>query len=409
MRKRDYWFVLTVGLIAMAFLGIPQVQAQEEIRIGFLAPGPGGMARPGEEARLGFQLFWDEVGNKAGGRPVRVIYADSQCNPDAGMNQARRLVHSEKVHLLVGPLCGHVGKPVAQISKETGVPPLIYLSGADGLTKWDHTPTVIRPSMCSSQDAHPFGDWLYRDAGARNVTFIGQDYTFGHEKTLGAIATFTMAGGKVAKQIWAPLSTNDYGPLLAGIPADTDAVVVCLVGTNRLRLFEQWFDFGYNRKFKIYGLHWLQTDALQELDDRAVGLISQALPWAQGLDTPENKAFMDSFVKKHRKIPSYIVEMSYTTALYAKTAIDAIQGKIEDRQAFLNAVRKAKVVAPRGPMKLDDYDQPIQNVYIQKVAKVKHPVLGDVLINVPVKTYKDVSQFWKWTPQEFMARGPYKR
>ena len=140
-----------------------------------------------------------------------------------------------------------------------------------------------------------------------------------------------------------------------------------------------------------------------------MGLISQALPWCQGIDTPENKAFMDAFVKKHRKVPSYIVEMAYTTGLYAKAGIDAIQGKVEDRKAFLDAVRKAKVVAPRGPMKLDEYDNTVQDVYIQKVSKVKHPVLGDILINVPVKKYEAVSQFWTWTPQEFLARGPYKR
>lgn len=409
MKRERFWVILIVSLLATAIFGFSPAQAQQEIRIGFLAPFTGSMAKPGEEARMGFELFWEQAGYKAGGRPVRVFYADEQCNPDVGMNQARRLVHSEKVHLLAGPLCGHVGKSVAQVSGETGVPLLVYLAGADDLTKWNRVPTVIRPGMSSSQDAHPFGEWLYHDAGARNVTFIGQDYTFGQEKTLGAVATFTGAGGKVAKQIWAPLGTNDYGPLLAGIPSDSDAVVVCVVGTDRLRLFEQWFDFGYNRKFKVYGLHWLQADALQELDDRAVGLISQALPWCQGIDTPENKAFMDAFVKKYRKIPSYVVEMAYTTGLYAKTAIDMIKGNIEDRKPFLDAVRKARVVAPRGPMKLDEYDNTVQNVYIQKVAKVKHPVLGDVLINVPVKTYKDVSQFWKWTPQEYLARGPYKR
>jgi branched-chain amino acid transport system substrate-binding protein len=409
MKGKGFGFGLILSLILTVFLCLSPAQAQQEIRIGFLAPATGSMAKPGEEARMGFDLFWEQAGYKAGGRPVRVIYADEQCNPDVGMNQARRLVHSEKVHLLVGPLCGHVGKPVAQVSAETGVPLIIYLAGADDLTKWNRVPTAIRPAMSSSQDAHPFGEWLYHEAGARNATFIGQDYTFGQEKTLGAIATFTGAGGKVAKQIWAPLPTNDYGPLLAGIPANSDAVVVCLVGTDRLRFFEQWFDFGYNRKFKVYGLHWLQADALQELDDRAVGLISQALPWCQGLDTPENKAFMDAFVKKHRKIPSYIVEMAYTSGLYVKTALEAIKGNAEDRKAFLDAVRKAKVTAPRGPMRLDEYDNTVQNVYIQKVAKVKHPVLGDVLINVPVKEYKDVSQFWKWTPQEYLARGPYKR
>ena len=66
-------------------------------------------------------------------------------------------------------------------------------------------------------------------------------------------------------------------------------------------------------------------------------------------------------------------------------------------------------VMPRGPLTLDEYDNPIQNVYISKIEKQKHPVLGEVLIPVPVKTYEGVSQFWTWKPEEFLARGPYKR
>jgi len=30
-------------------------------------------------------------------------------------------------------------------------------------------------------------------------------------------------------------------------------------------------------------------------------------------------------------------------------------------------------------------------------------------MNVPVKTYRAVSQFWTWKPEEYLARGPYKR
>jgi branched-chain amino acid transport system substrate-binding protein len=58
---------------------------------------------------------------------------------------------------------------------------------------------------------------------------------------------------------------------------------------------------------------------------------------------------------------------------------------------------------------MDEYDNPIQNVYVTRIQKINHPVIGPVLINVPIKTYENVSQFWTWTPEEFLKRGPYKR
>jgi branched-chain amino acid transport system substrate-binding protein len=402
MRRLIASLVLAIAMSAPA-------AAQEEIRIGFLAPLTGGLAKSGQDTVRGHELFWEQNGNKIGSRPVRVIVADTACNPDNALNHARRLVHSEKVHLLVGPLCGHEGPAVAQVSRETGIPVLVPIAGADEITQWKRVPTVIRTGAASSQTGHPFGDWLFREAGCKNVTSIGNDYTFGHENIGGALATFKQAGGKVAKTFWSPLGTTDYGPILAGIPAGTDCVITTVVGTDRLRLLEQWYDFGYDRKYKIHGLYWMMSDVLPEASDRAVGLIGGSLIWADGLDTPEAKAFIDAYARKYKQIPSWFAEANYATGVWTKAAVEAINGRIEDKAAFLEAIRKTKIRAPRGPLALDRYDNPIQNVYIQKVVKVKHPVLGDVKVSVPVKTYEAVSQFWSWKPEEVLARGPYTR
>jgi branched-chain amino acid transport system substrate-binding protein len=318
-------------------------------------------------------------------------------------------VHQEKVHIMIGPLCGHEGPAVAQVSKETGIPLVMDTAGADNVTKWDRTPTVVRTAVSASQIGHPFGEYLYKDLGARNVTFIAQDYTWGHEVTLGMVETFKQAGGKVAKIIWNPIGTKDYGPTVASIEPGSDAVVAVVVGADRIRLFEAWFGFGMDKKFKIYGGYWMHQDALPLMDDRAIGMIGNSLHYAAGLDTPENKAFTDAFAKKYKRLPSWFAESAYTASLWTRTAIDAVKGNVDDKEGFLKAMRAATIKAPRGTLKMDAYDNPIQNVYITKIQKIIHPTLGPVLVNVPMKTYENVSQFWTWTPEEFLKRGPYKR
>ena len=401
---------LTVAaLAALAAVTTAHAQQKGPIRIGVLAPVTGPLATPGKDMVEGWKLFWEQNKHMAGGRKVEYVVADTTCNPDQALTQARRLVHQEKVHFLVGPLCGHEGPAVAQVSKETGVPLVMDAAGADSVTKWDRTPTVVRTALSASQIGHPWGEYLYKELGLRNVTFIGQDYTFGHEVTLGAVRSFTELGGKVAKIIWNPIGTKDYGPTISAIPADTDGVSAVVVGADRVRLFEAWFNFGMDKKKKIYGGYWMQEDALPQFDDRAVGLIGNTLNYAAGIKTPENEAFVTAFAKSYKRLPSWFGESAYTAGLWTKTAIDSIQGNVEDRAAFLKAMRSVSVKAPRGPLKLDAYDNPIQNVYVSKIEKVKHPVLGDVLVNVPVKTYEGVSQFWKWKPEEFLKQGPYKR
>ncbi len=395
--------------VAIAALAAGTVQAQEAIRIGLLAPVTGPLATPAADMVNGFKLFWEQAGHKVGNRKVDVVVADTQCNPDQALTQARRLALQEKVSFLVGPLCGHEGPAVAQVSRETGIPVVMDPAGADNVTKWDRVPTVVRTAISSSQIGHPLGEYLFNELKVKNATFIASDYTFGHEVALGAMRTYKEAGGKVAKVIWNPLGTKDYGPSLAAIPSDTDGVVVVLAGADRIRMFEAWFDFGYNKKHKVYGGYWLHQDILPQLDDRAVGLMSNSLVYVAGIDTPENKAFVDAYVKKHKALPSWFSESAYTAGLWTKTALESIDAKAEDRAAFLKAMRTVSVKAPRGPVKLDAYDNPIQNVYMTEVRKIKHPQLGDVLLNTPIKTYEGVSQFWKWKPEDFLAQGPYKR
>jgi branched-chain amino acid transport system substrate-binding protein len=406
--KLDSWrgmTALAASVLGIGLLAAAPAQAQKApIKIGLLAPVTGPLASPGAEMVNGFRLFWEQANQTAGGRKVEVITGDTGCNPDQAMSQARRLVLQEKVNFLVGPLCGHEGPAVAQVSRETGIPVIMDSAGADNITKWERTPTVVRTAVSASQISHPFGEYLYKELGLRNVTFIGQDYTFGQEVTLGAIKTFTDLGGKVAKLIWNPIGTKDYGTTVNSIPANSDGVAVMAVGADRIRLFEDWFNFGMDKKHKLYGMYWLQEDMLPQVDDRAIGLISNSLHYVSGIDSPENKAFVDAYA-----LPSWFAESSYTAGLWIKTAVDKIEGDVENRDAFLKAIRAVQINAPRGPLRLDEYDNPIQNVYVSKVEKQKHPILGDVLVNKPIKTYAAVSQFWTWKPEEFLARGPYKR
>ncbi len=211
------------ALVAAFGLGATAgAQAQSgPIKIGFLLPITGPLATPGKDMLDGFNLFWEQAKHTTGGRKVEIVVADTACNPDLALTQARRVVHQEKVHFMVGPLCGHEGPAVAQVSKETGVPLVMDTAGADAVTKWDRTPTVVRTAVSASQIGHPWGEYMYKELGLRNVTFTGQDYTWGHEVTLGAVRTFTALGGKVAKIIWNPIGAKDYGPTIAGIPADS--------------------------------------------------------------------------------------------------------------------------------------------------------------------------------------------
>ena len=139
---------LSLAIAAAALIAAASAHAQSgPIRIGLLPPLTGPLASPGKDMQDGFTLFWEQAQYTAGGRKVEVVTGDTTCNPDQALTQARRVVLQEKVHSMVGPLCGHEGPAVAQVSKETGVPLVMDAAGADNITKWDRTPTVVRTAV----------------------------------------------------------------------------------------------------------------------------------------------------------------------------------------------------------------------------------------------------------------------
>jgi branched-chain amino acid transport system substrate-binding protein len=127
---------LGASVVALA-LGCSGASAQGSgpIKIGVLAPLTGPLATPGKDMADAMKLFWEQSKYEAGGRKVELVIADTTCNPDQALTQARRVVHQDKVHLIIGPLCGHEGPAVAQVSKETGIPVVMDPAGADNVTQ----------------------------------------------------------------------------------------------------------------------------------------------------------------------------------------------------------------------------------------------------------------------------------
>src|SRR6185295_17345976 len=140
------------------------------------------------------------------------------------------------------------------------------------------------------------------------------------------------------------------------------------------------------------------------MGDEALGVIT-SLHYSAALDTPANRKFATSYRARYKKVPSYYSESMYSGARWFVAAADAVHGRVEDAPAFLQALRSARVVdLPRGPMVLDEYGSPIENVYIRKVERVN----GE-LQNTVIETFPNVSQFWKYNPAEYLKQPLYSR
>jgi branched-chain amino acid transport system substrate-binding protein len=375
------------------------------IRIGFLAPLSGPYVQNGRDILNGFLLALDEIGYRAGGRPIQLIVEDDEAIPAVGLTKARKLVERDQVHLMAGALLSSTGYALAPYIDSVRVPMIFPVVSADDLTQRKRSRWIVRTGWSASQPNHAFGEYAYRVLGLRKVATVALDYAFGWESVGGFERTFEAEGGRITQKTWAPVSVHDFAPYLAQISRDVDAVYALVLGRAALQFMRQYQEFGLKQRILLIG-GGTTTDehVLPFMGDEALGVIT-ALHYSAALRTPANQQFVAAYRARFKKIPSYYSESMYSGARWFVAAANAVHGQVEDAEAFLDALRKVQVAdLPRGPVRLDDYGNPIENVYVRKVERVN----GE-LQNTVIETFPEVSQFWKYNPAEYLKQPLYSR
>ncbi|HVQ77460.1 MAG TPA: ABC transporter substrate-binding protein, partial [Candidatus Binatia bacterium] len=357
---------ILMGLVIAAPVTVPAQTGP--VKIGFMAPLTGGAAQVGKDMVNGLSMWLAENNNQIAGRPVELIVEDSQGQPDVALTKLRKFVESDKVHVLAGEVFAHVGYALAPKVDEYQVPMLYPVMAADDLTQRKPARWIVRTGWTSSQPSHPFGEYTARTLGYRRVVTIGIDYAFGWEVVGGFQKTLEENGGQVVQKLWAPLGTTDFAPYLSQIRRDADAVFAVMVAASALRFPKQYQDAGLRAKFPLIGGGTTFDEfVLRSLGDEVIGGISPLI-YSAAIDTPANRRFVRDYRAKYGKVPSYYSESCYSTARWINEAAKAVGGNVEDRTRFLAALRQVEIPdAPRGPIKLDAQNNPIQNIYIRKV------------------------------------------
>jgi branched-chain amino acid transport system substrate-binding protein len=406
--ERRAGLLLTAVCFASAMAAMP-AKAQEELRIGFIAPTTGPFAQVGKDMTDGLNMYLEEVNSTFGGTKVKVIVEDSQAKPDTAVTKAKKLILEDHVHMFIGGVLASEGYALAPVSTAEKTVYVSSIAAADDLTQRQlgNYPYFIRTGWTSSQPHQPLGQWAC-DQGYKKIVAVAADYAFGYEVVGGFQKVFEDCGGKIVQKIWPPLGTKDFGPFIPTIKADADAVFSLMVGPMALQFPKQIRQSGYTKPIIGGGTSYDEA-ALPFMGDEAIGDVS-ALQYSAGLQTPKNEAFVKTYRAKYGKVPSYFSESNYTTAMMINEVMKQTKGAWPGPEAFIAKMAALKVDAPRGPVSFDDMRNPVQDIYIKKVEKTK--MFGydkDELWNVVIKTYPAVSQFWTYGKDAFLKQPVYSR
>jgi branched-chain amino acid transport system substrate-binding protein len=391
------------GLLLL--LAVVPGHAADAIRIGYLGPLTGIFAAAGKDMLDGLKMALEQVNYEGGGRKIELIEEDDEGNPATAQAKYRKLVAQDRIHVLTGVLLANIGYALVPNIERDRVPSL-FLTTPDDLTKRKLTKYVLRTNFAASQPMQALGDYAAKTLKYKRVVALAMDNNFGHEGIGGFQRVFEDAGGKVVQKIWAPLNAMDFAPYLSQVSRDVDAVVQVFVAGQAVRFAKQYGESALQGKVPLIGTGvFTDQSSLQGMGDEVIGHVGTMI-WAPTLDNPENRAFMKLAEAKVKRTPSYFHAVMFSAGRWIIEAAKALGGQMEDRDRLLAALRRATDTTPdpRGPIKLDEYGNPTENVYIVKVEKI-----GGRLQNTVIHTYPMVSQFWTYKPEEFLKAPPYDR
>ncbi|MFJ2236346.1 substrate-binding domain-containing protein [Streptomyces sp. NPDC087859] len=203
--------------------------------------GPAGIFGP--TCELCAQLAAEEV-NRAGGvlgRELRLLPVDGGGSPREIADHVEALVDLGVVQGVTGWHISSVRQALApRIAHRV---PYVYTALYEG---GEHTAGVFLTSETPRDQLRPAMGLLAHERGVRRWFVVGNDYVWPRRTARAAHGYARESGGAVDGEVYLPLGTHDFEPVLRRIErSEADAVLMLLVGSDAVR---------FNRAFAAYGL-----------------------------------------------------------------------------------------------------------------------------------------------------------
>lgn len=375
------------------------------IKIGVLIPLTGPQATVGQDHQDGLKLYLKSVNNTIAGRPVEAIYADTQFQADVALTKARELVENQKVAALVGFTSTPEGYAVAQYVKDSAHVPMLITSNSGGegmltdpkfkspyLTRWTQTATEI---------VDVSADWSAKQGFKKGIIFV-DDYAAGVQNAFVFASTFLRRGGSIVQEVYAKLGTTDYGPQLAQLKPDADVLFAFLTGVDGLRFGEQYPTYASGRKLQIVDSFGSITAGpnLAQLKTKAEGIASVDV-FTEASDNPSTQAFVKAWkAATPDRLLSHDAAGGYAAGQILAAAMQKVDGRIEDTDAFMQALFGLQIDTAKGPLKLDQNHDIVQTIWVYG-----HERKGDTVERKLLASYPNVSDTWIRSAEE-VARYP---
>ena len=299
------------------------------IKIGISAPMTGEVASYGEAVVGGAELAVKEINDAGGvnGRKIELVIEDDQCGADGGITAVQKLINVDNVAAMNGPVCSAAAGPALPLIQKAGIPDVLSVASAPGLTKAGDY--IFRNYPSDSFQGKYAAEYLYNTLKKSKVAVIYVQNAWGLGIKDVFINRFKELGGQVVFEDSATQDSVDFRTSLTKAKAaNPDSLYVPVYPANASGLLKQIAEMG----LKVTVLGGDSFDAKEVWDVSG----SQGVLYLQAhLSAPDD--FMNRVKSVTGKTPN-----AYTPFVY--DAIKILAEAMKEAGSTNGAAVKAKLI-----------------------------------------------------------------
>lgn len=335
--------------LAIAPLLAWQVHAAEPLRIGVAVGLSGANSVVAPAVVQASQLAVEEI-NAAGGilgRKVELEIADDASGAVGAQKAFDTLVFQKKVSAVIAMETSAARNAALPVINR-GKLPYIYTSFYEGRSC---NPWMYVNGWVPEQQVAPMVDFLAKNRNAKNFFLVGNDYAFGRGMLAFTRKYIEQQGGKVVGEEYLPIDGSDWTSVLSKLrSAKADALISATAGgAPNVSLAKQLKAAGLSLP---YGNLAVDEGTARTMGTDAQGMLLSA-SYLTGIDTPENKRFMQAMQKKfgaEMKTPNELSEPQYEAFHLFKAAVE--KAGSTDAALVIRALAEVSFNGPRGVIQM---------------------------------------------------------
>ncbi len=336
---KKIWIVITIiAVVALAIvLTVTQTKKKpEEIKIGAILPLTGDAAPYGERAKRGVEFALEEI-NKKGikGNRIKIIYEDSQGNPQKAVSAFLKLINLDKVKFILGPLSTTEVLSIAPMAEKEKILILTPTASAPQITKAGDY--IFRNCVSDLFEGIVAAEFIFKKLNERRaaIIYINNDFGIGLKESFKK--RFISLGGEVIEESFERKET-DFRALLSRIKSKDPKVIFLIGQTEMGQILRQAKELGIKSQFVSFSA-FEDPKILQVAGGAAEGVFYTY----QGFDTKSEvdvvREFTLKYKEKYNENPDIWAALSYDAMKIYAEAFKRDGFNVEDTKKALYSIK----------------------------------------------------------------------